>query len=105
MKIVESAQQRNPEQITEQLNSLVDQLKSNVETAAQDGDSFDRMERTVLTSVLETGRSACVQSVPGFSYRPAAGRSCYGSFRRCSASIRPTIKRRAGRCFAPEATS
>ncbi len=45
MKIVESAQQRNPEQITEQLNSLVDQLKSNVETAAQDGDSFDFVKK------------------------------------------------------------
>jgi hypothetical protein len=58
MKIVEFAQQRNPEQIAEQLNSLVDQLKANVETAAQDGDSFDLVERTVLTSVLEIGRQA-----------------------------------------------
>ena len=152
MKIVEFAHQRNPEQIAEQLNSLVDQLKANVETAAQDGASFDFVERTVLTSVLEIGRqaldlllalqgdgdhgetvqthdgktarrsetksttncgpslastfsinsfiwpektsrSACVRSVPGFHYRPAAGRFCYGSFRRCSASIRHTIKR------------
>ena len=58
MKIVEFAHQRNPEQIAEQLNSLVDQLKANVETAAQDGDSFDRVERTVLTSVLEIGLQA-----------------------------------------------
>ena len=41
MKIAEFAQQRNPEQITEHLNSLVDELRKNVETGAQDGDSFD----------------------------------------------------------------
>ena len=58
MKIVDSAQQRNPEQIAKQLNSLVDQLKANVATAAQKGESFDFVERTVLTSVLEIGRRA-----------------------------------------------
>ena len=58
MKIVDSAQQRNPEQIAKQLNSLVDQLKANVETAAHEGESFDFVERSVLTSVLEIGRRA-----------------------------------------------
>ena len=58
MKIVDSAQQRNPEQIAKQLNSLVDELKANVATAAQKGESFDFVERTVLTSVLEIGRRA-----------------------------------------------
>ena len=51
MKIVDSAQQRNPEQIAKQLNSLVDRLKADVETAAQEGESFDFVERTVLSSV------------------------------------------------------
>ena len=58
MKIVDSAQQRNPEQIAKQLNSLVDELKANVATAAQKGESFDFVERTVLTSVLEIGASS-----------------------------------------------
>jgi hypothetical protein len=58
MKIVESAQQRNPEQIAQQLTSLVDQLKMNMKKAAQDGESFDCVERTVLASVLEVGNQA-----------------------------------------------
>ena len=58
MKVVDSAQQRNPEQIAKQLNSLVDQLKADVETAAQEGESFDFVERTVLTSALEIGHRA-----------------------------------------------
>ncbi|MCA9123905.1 MAG: hypothetical protein H6822_30110 [Planctomycetaceae bacterium] len=58
MKIVDSAQQRNPEQIAKQLNSLVDRLKTDAETAAQEGESFDFVERTVLTSVLEIGCQA-----------------------------------------------
>jgi len=58
MRIAEFAQQRNPEQVTEHLNSLVEELKKHVETGAQDGDSFDCIERKVLTSVLQIGHQA-----------------------------------------------
>jgi len=58
MKISESARQRNPEYISQELNSLVERLKANVETAAQKGDSFDSVERFVLTSVLQLGQQA-----------------------------------------------
>lgn len=41
MKIVESAQECNPKQIASKMNSLVDQLKTTVESAAAAGESFD----------------------------------------------------------------
>ena len=55
MKIVESAQKRNLEQIARNLNSIVGQLKTAVESAAKDGDSFDSVERKTLESVLQIG--------------------------------------------------
>jgi len=58
MKIAESTEQCNPEHIAQELNSLVDQLKAKVQTAAKEGNSFDSVERTVLTSVLQIGRQA-----------------------------------------------
>ena len=58
MKISESPRQRNPEYISQELNSLVDQLKTNVETAAKEGDNFDSVERSVLASVLQLGQQA-----------------------------------------------
>jgi hypothetical protein len=56
MKIVDSTQQRNPDQVSQELTALVEQLKANVQTAAREGQSFDRVERMVLTSVLQIGR-------------------------------------------------
>lgn len=58
MKIAESPQQHNPEQISQELSTLVEQLKANVKTAAKEGDSFDSVERSVLTSVLRIGHQA-----------------------------------------------
>jgi len=58
MKIAESPRQRNPEHISQELNSLVERLKANVQTAAKAGDSFDSVERSVLTSVLQIGQQA-----------------------------------------------
>ena len=57
-KIAESPQQHNPEHISQELNALVERLKVNVETAAKEGDSFDSVERSVLTSVLQIGHQA-----------------------------------------------
>ncbi len=50
MKIVESAQRCNPEQIARNMNSIVDQLKDCVESAATAGESFDSVERKTLKS-------------------------------------------------------
>ncbi len=58
MKIAESTQQRNPEHISQELHVLVERLKVKVETAAKEGDSFDSVERSVLTSVLQIGHQA-----------------------------------------------
>ncbi len=58
MKISYTDPKRNPEQISRQLNSLVDQLKASVHGAAKDGSSFDSVERTVLTTVLQIGHQA-----------------------------------------------
>jgi len=58
MKIVESAQKCNPKQIARNMNSIVDQLKSAVESAARDGDSLDSVERKILKSVLQIGFQA-----------------------------------------------
>ena len=58
MKIVESAQRCNPEQIARNMNSIVDQLKASVQSAAAAGDSFDSVERRTLTSVLQIGHQA-----------------------------------------------
>jgi hypothetical protein len=58
MKIVESAQRCNPEQIVCNMNSIVDQLKAGVQLAAAAGDSFDSVERKTLTSVLQIGHQA-----------------------------------------------
>lgn len=58
MKIADSKQKRNPEQISLELQSIVDRLKANVQTAAADGESFDSVERAVLTSVLQIGNQA-----------------------------------------------
>ena len=55
MKIIESAQKCNPEQIARNMNSIVDQLKSAVESAARDGDSYDSVERKTLETVLQIG--------------------------------------------------
>lgn len=58
MKIVESAQHCNPEQIARNMSSIVDQLKSCVESAAISGESFDSVERMTLNSVLQIGHKA-----------------------------------------------
>jgi hypothetical protein len=58
MKIVESAQRCNPEQIARNMNSIVDQLKDCVESAATAGESFDSVERKTLKSVLQIGHQA-----------------------------------------------
>jgi hypothetical protein len=58
MTIVHSSEQCNPEQILRRLTSLVENLKASVQTSAEDGASFDSIERTVLTSVLQIGRQA-----------------------------------------------
>jgi len=57
-KIAKSPQQHNPEHISQELESLVERLKTNVQTAAQEGGSFDSVERSVLTSVLQIGHQA-----------------------------------------------
>jgi plasmid stability protein len=58
MKITDSNQQRNPDQISQQLTALVDQLKLDVKTAAKHGNTFDSVERSILTSVLKIGDQA-----------------------------------------------
>jgi len=58
MKIVESARKCNTEQIARNMNSIVDQLKTAVESAARDGDSFDSVERKTIESVLQIGSEA-----------------------------------------------
>ena len=42
----------------EQLRQLADQLQGFVNSAAQEGESFDKVERSVFRSVLEIGKSA-----------------------------------------------
>lgn len=58
MKIVESAQRCNPEQISRNMNSIVAQLKASVQSAVAAGDSFDSIERKTLDSVLQIGHQA-----------------------------------------------
>ncbi|HRA90130.1 MAG TPA: hypothetical protein PK992_18725 [Planctomycetaceae bacterium] len=58
MKIIESAQKRNPEQIARNMYSIVDQLKSAVESSAIDGNSFDSVERKAIECVLQIGFQA-----------------------------------------------
>ena len=58
MKIVESAERCNAEQIARNMNSIVDQLKAGVQSAAAAGDSFDSVERKTLTSVLQIEQQA-----------------------------------------------
>jgi len=58
MTIVDSSEQCNPEQISRHLTSLVDDLKANVQKAAEVGDAFDYVERSVLASVLQIGHQA-----------------------------------------------
>ncbi|MEQ9406197.1 MAG: hypothetical protein RIK87_00665 [Fuerstiella sp.] len=58
MKIVESAQQCNPEQISRSMSSIGDQLRDNIRLAAVTGDSFDSVERMTLNSVLQIGARA-----------------------------------------------
>lgn len=56
MKIAQSNAQCNPEQISQNIDLLVAQLKTTVLAAAKDAESFDSVERAVLTSVLQIGR-------------------------------------------------
>lgn len=58
MKIAQSIPQRNPEQISQDIDSLVDKLKASVHDAAKDAESFDSVERAVLASVLQIGHQA-----------------------------------------------
>jgi hypothetical protein len=58
MKIAHSNPQRNPEQISQDLHAIVEQLMANIQNAAKDGESFDSIERAVLTSVLQIGYEA-----------------------------------------------
>ena len=58
MKIVESVQKCNAEQIAHKMRSIVEQLKTVVKSAAGDGDSFDSVERKTLESVLQIGFQA-----------------------------------------------
>ena len=48
MKITNCPPKCNPTQISQELNRLVEDLKTNVQTAAKEGDSFDSVERFVL---------------------------------------------------------
>lgn len=58
MKFADSTDQRNPQAVSQQLDSLVDALKAKVQTAAEQGNSFDSVERDVLKSVLRIGYQA-----------------------------------------------
>ena len=58
MKIVESAQKCNSEQIANNMSSIVEQLKATVRSAAKAGDSFDSVERKAIESVLQIGFEA-----------------------------------------------
>ncbi|TWU29143.1 hypothetical protein Poly41_67150 [Novipirellula artificiosorum] len=58
MKIADSVQQCNPEQIQANMNSMVEELKTTVQSAAASADSFDSVERKVLLSVLQLGYQA-----------------------------------------------
>lgn len=65
MNVVDSNLKCNPDpnartarQIGQDLLCMGEQLKSNVETAASNGDSFDAVERAVFSSVLQIGRQA-----------------------------------------------
>ncbi len=58
MKFTDSTAERKPQQVSQELNSIVDGLKAKVRTAAQQGDSFDSVERDVLKSVLQIGYQA-----------------------------------------------
>ncbi len=65
MNVVESNLKCNPDpnartvrQIGKDLLSMAEQLKANVETAANNGDSFDAVERAVFASVLQIGKQA-----------------------------------------------
>lgn len=65
MKVVDHSREYNPKQtqqnsrrIGESLLEMAEQLKSNVEIAARNGDSFDSVERAVLSSVLKMGQQA-----------------------------------------------
>jgi len=58
MKIVESTQKCNPEQIANNMSSIVEQLKATVRSAAKAGDSFDSVERKAIESVLQIGFEA-----------------------------------------------
>lgn len=64
MNVADSNSQRNPEdkpaadQIGESLLELAANLKTNVESAAKAGDSFDAVERATLASVLKIGQQA-----------------------------------------------
>ena len=58
VKIVESTQKCNPEQIANNMSSIVDQLKANVRSAAKNGNTFDSVERKTIESVLQIGFEA-----------------------------------------------
>ena len=58
MKIVESAQKRNPEQVANKMSSIVEQLTTTVKSAAKHGESFDSVERKTLKSLLQLGCEA-----------------------------------------------
>lgn len=58
MKIAQNQQQCNPEQISSQLDGLLEKLKTDVQSAATQGDSFDTVERIVLSTVLQLGHQA-----------------------------------------------
>ncbi len=58
MNVTESQSQCKPEEIVFHLDGLLEPLKTNVRSAARQGDSFDTIERTVLTSVLEIGHQS-----------------------------------------------
>lgn len=58
MKIAQSNPHCNPEQISQNIDSLVELLKASVQAAAKDAESFDSVERAVLTSVLQIGHQA-----------------------------------------------
>ena len=64
MKIAQSNAQCNPEQISQNMDSLVERLKASVEAAAKDAESFDSVKRAVLTSVLQIGHQALELLLP-----------------------------------------
>ena len=88
MKIVESAQKCNPEQIANKMSSIVEQIKTTVKSAARDGD-LGKDVHTVDQKIAQRSEAKSTTKL----------RSIFGehsfeqSSRKCWASIKPTTRR------------